>query len=219
MSRRSATRAVTAAAGIALVAIGGVGLLTVPTASAEVQPADICIIPGLICIPTGGSSSAAPTTPPASSPTSSAPTSSAPATTPSDPSSAATVGSPSTTYTVGAAPAATQAAPSGPPAGPNLTATGLVVRKLHGKLDAFVTITNTGTVLLRHVPLNVAATGLGTQRWTITLNPGQHLSFHVRWPYRAQPAVKKVVMTIDPHHVVAQTTRADDRISRTKRFR
>lgn len=213
MSRRSATRAVTATAGIALVAIGGFGLLTMPKASAEVQPADICIIPGLLCIPTGGSSTPAPTTTPPATPPASAP-----ATTPSDASSVSINGTP-TTYTVGAAPDATHAAPSGPPAGPNLKASNLVVRKSGSRLDAVATITNTGTVLLQHVPISISATGVGTQRWAITLNPGQHLSFHIRWAFRSQPQTKKVVVTIDPHHLVAETTRADNRISRTKRFR
>ena len=111
------------------------------------------------------------------------------------------------------------AATTGPAPGPNLAVSHLIIRKLKGKLDVQVTVANTGTVLLQGVPLSVSASGVGTQFWTVTLNPGQHLSFHTRWGFRAAPRTKRVVVTIDPQHLVAETTRADDRISGTKTFR
>lgn len=219
--RRHATRAVTAAAGIALVAVGGFGLLAQPHASAaSASPSDICILPG-ICIPTGGSSTPAPTSP---APATSSPagggttTPASPSSTPSD-QSTQSIGPQPTLYTGPAQPQATQAGPSGPTAGPNLAATGLVIRKVKGKLDVLTTVTNTGTVLLQNVPLNVSASGVGTQQWTITLNPGQHLSFHTRWPFRATPRTKTAVVVIDPENLIAETSKADNRLSRTKTFR
>lgn len=216
--RRHASRAVTAAAGIALVATGGVGLLAQPHADAAgtVQP-QTCIT---ILIPIGcSSSSPAPTS--STSATSSSSATSTPtgaSSTPSDPASVS-VNSQPTLYTVAASPQASQAVANGPTPGPNLKVSQVVVRKARGKLDVLATVTNTGTVLMQNVPISVSATGSGTQHWTITLNPGEHLSFHTRWPFRANPSVKKVVVTIDPQGLFAETNKSDDRVSRTKRFR
>lgn len=214
--RRHASRAVTAAAGIALVAAGGFGLLAQPHADAAgaVTPAT-CIT---ILIPIGCSSSSAapsPTTSTTSSPSATATSSSS---APSDPASVSVNSQPSQ-YTLPASPQANQTTVSGPVPGPNLAVSHVVIRKAKGKLDVLATVTNTGTVLLQNVPISVSASGSGTQRWTITLNPGEHLSFHTRWPFRAAPQVKKVVVTIDPQHLIAETNLADNRVSRTKRFR
>lgn len=223
--RRHATRAVTAAAGIAFVGAGGFGLLVQPHAAAAgaVDPHDICIVPNLICIPTGGSSTPAPTSTGTTS-TSASPSDTASGT-PSDTASVTPSSLPSesinpqpSTYSFSSQPSATQAVVTGPPPGPNLAVSHLVIRKLKGKLDAEATVTNTGTVLMQDVPLTVSATGLTTQNWTVTLNPGQHLSFHTRWPFRATPKTKTVVVTIDPQNLVAETSKADNRISGKKRF-
>lgn len=215
--RRHVSRAVTASAGIALVAAGGFGLLAQPHAEAASVKPSSCIT---ILIPIGcSSSSAAPTSSaPASGGTSPSAPTSAPTTIPSDQSSQSINAQP-TTYSIGAQPQANQTTASGPAPGPNLSVSNLVIRKSKGKLDARATVTNTGTVLLQNVPLSVSASGVGTQHWTITLNPGQHITFHTRWPFRASPRAKKVVVTLDPQNLIAETSKADDRVSRTKRFR
>lgn len=216
MSRPHARRTATAVAGVALVAAGVGGLLTAPRASASVQPSDLCLV--VVCLPTGGSTTpSSPPSPPASPPDT------PPATQPSDPAPTLSVGGPGATYDFGssqAAPssAATAAATTAAP-GPNLRMSGLQIRRSGGKLDVIATVSNTGTVALRNVGLTVSASGERTQSYVLTLNAGQHIRFHTRWPFKAAPAVKRVVAVVDPGRRFGETDESDNRVSGARRLR
>lgn len=212
MSRRHATRAVTATAGIALVAIGGFGLLSQPSASAAASPSALCLPPLIPCkTPTPTPTATASTTTTSPNPTMSEPTSNA----------SLTIG-PTTTISVDggtAAPAVAQPTADTLKPGPNLTLSGLVIRKSHGKLDVIATVANTGTVPLSKVGLNVSASGERTQKYVLALNAGQHIRFHTRWKFKSHPVRKKVTVVVDPGHLFAETSESDNTLRGSKRLR